>query len=462
MYTAFFSCTLVPQDYALFSSDTFWSFALLAVGFIGGLALIAHRFLLKTSTLVIGCAFMAIGVIAIRYAFNSPEHYQIIYSISAFVAGLGFGVMILHWYRAIRSLSEDRVEFAIPAAFALSFAVYYLVFAFKGSVSVYFIAFLPLVSLACLRRIQNGCDLNKPKELRAQKVKVRPLLGTLCLFLLAWINFGFFRIFAAPDYTSDRTLYYLIPFCISLFATLVIVLVSLRNVSFISISSAFRWAIALICIGYTVLFLNPYDDGIKLAGYAINFTAMFTVQIATFIVLPKLATRLEADLTRIAPFFLIAEGFGVFVGVHFAKLLFEVYAFSIHPAWCFLVISILVGAAMLVGLSPEHKFVFKRKREIQGNHEHDLDNLQQINAQILALEYNLSPRETDILGRLLLGHSRPKIRDELFISLNTVNVHVRNVYSKTDVHSQQELILLARKHELQNTEAEDTSLFALP
>ena len=48
------------------------------------------------------------------------------------------------------------------------------------------------------------------------------------------------------------------------------------------------------------------------------------------------------------------------------------------------------------------------------------------------------------LSCLIAGRSRPYIRDELVISLNTVHAHARNIFSKCNVHSQQELIDLAQ------------------
>ena len=45
---------------------------------------------------------------------------------------------------------------------------------------------------------------------------------------------------------------------------------------------------------------------------------------------------------------------------------------------------------------------------------------------------------------LLEGRSRPFIRDELVVSINTVSTHVRSIFAKCGVHSQQELMVLAR------------------
>lgn len=58
--------------------------------------------------------------------------------------------------------------------------------------------------------------------------------------------------------------------------------------------------------------------------------------------------------------------------------------------------------------------------------------------------YGLTEREVEVAELLLAGRSRPFIRDELLVSINTVGAHVRNIFAKCDVHSQQELIDLVR------------------
>ena len=44
---------------------------------------------------------------------------------------------------------------------------------------------------------------------------------------------------------------------------------------------------------------------------------------------------------------------------------------------------------------------------------------------------------------LLEGRSRPFIRDALYVSISTVDTHVRHIYAKTGVHNKQELINLS-------------------
>ena len=55
-------------------------------------------------------------------------------------------------------------------------------------------------------------------------------------------------------------------------------------------------------------------------------------------------------------------------------------------------------------------------------------------------EYGLTPRESEVLELVLRGRSGPYIEEKLFISKNTFQTHMRNVYNKMDIHSQQDLL----------------------
>ena len=63
---------------------------------------------------------------------------------------------------------------------------------------------------------------------------------------------------------------------------------------------------------------------------------------------------------------------------------------------------------------------------------------------LISVQYELTGRETEVLGYLLQGRSHPFIRDELGISKGTVDTHVRHIYQKCGVSTKQELISLAQ------------------
>lgn len=60
----------------------------------------------------------------------------------------------------------------------------------------------------------------------------------------------------------------------------------------------------------------------------------------------------------------------------------------------------------------------------------------------VARERGLTPRETQALELLARGYNTLAIQERMVISRGTAKTHIRNVYAKLDVHSQQELIEL--------------------
>lgn len=56
----------------------------------------------------------------------------------------------------------------------------------------------------------------------------------------------------------------------------------------------------------------------------------------------------------------------------------------------------------------------------------------------------LTRRETEILEQISTGKSRKRIAEELFIDLETVKSHIKNIYHKLNVHSKADAIKLAK------------------
>jgi DNA-binding NarL/FixJ family response regulator len=69
-------------------------------------------------------------------------------------------------------------------------------------------------------------------------------------------------------------------------------------------------------------------------------------------------------------------------------------------------------------------------------------------ARPAANNYNLTPREKEILGLLSKGNSYKMISTNLFLSLDTVRTHIKNIYGKLQVHSQTEAIAKASNERL--------------
>lgn len=60
--------------------------------------------------------------------------------------------------------------------------------------------------------------------------------------------------------------------------------------------------------------------------------------------------------------------------------------------------------------------------------------------EAIGREFGLTKRETEILALLARGRNAPFIQEKYIVSRNTVKTHIRHIYAKTNVHSQQEII----------------------
>jgi DNA-binding CsgD family transcriptional regulator len=63
-------------------------------------------------------------------------------------------------------------------------------------------------------------------------------------------------------------------------------------------------------------------------------------------------------------------------------------------------------------------------------------------------KYEMSKREQEVIELILAGKSNEQIKDELYISVNTVKKHISNIYLKLDVKSRSQLYHLVMKNSI--------------
>jgi DNA-binding NarL/FixJ family response regulator len=63
-------------------------------------------------------------------------------------------------------------------------------------------------------------------------------------------------------------------------------------------------------------------------------------------------------------------------------------------------------------------------------------------------EYNLTPREIEVLEQLSKGLKYNAIAENLFLSTGTIRKHVENIYAKLQVHNKLEAIQKAKNNNL--------------
>lgn len=63
-------------------------------------------------------------------------------------------------------------------------------------------------------------------------------------------------------------------------------------------------------------------------------------------------------------------------------------------------------------------------------------------------KYDLTPQERKVLSLLVVGYSYKMIASELFVSINTVRTHIKNIYLKLHVNCGREAVTLALKDKI--------------
>lgn len=69
-----------------------------------------------------------------------------------------------------------------------------------------------------------------------------------------------------------------------------------------------------------------------------------------------------------------------------------------------------------------------------------VDYFHENSANLQTKDYNLSSREKEVLGTLINGKNVKDIAGKLFISIDTVRFHFKNIYRKLNVRNQAELV----------------------
>lgn len=542
VYCSLFSCGLVPVVIRLCSIERSWVYSGIGEAVVAIAVIVVYTLLREKGrgnaaqrmigALGAGCA--CIGSVLIWVSHLDLSWYAALTVVGGLCCGAGLSLLGILWGSRFSYCDEEHIESTVPLSFVISFVVYFVLLAVKGPLFMVVDAVLPVVSTWIVFRPRCGRSVSADGEavgalacvgLRKQ---FSHLVSLFVLFFLIWFQIALFRVASSPMTYGGRFMHYLVPFSIAAVLAIAAFLTCMRQTRFLNFTFLYRWSVPLMIIGCGLLLIDLGIPEQHSAAYAVNFIAMFGVQMCVWVVAPKYVRRIG-----VSPFVLFgglfaAEGLGIFLALTLSLPLFDVGA----PALANLTL-IATGAvalvAMLVGFNPRWLFlsdvmrcftdavfamslprlacsacvspcsdagaagngvagaasagaagsgadeagmagandagsgveygvaasggmpfgfasssapgsVARSGSAVPLSAGEELAFIFEKTAEELQLRYGLTERETQIAALLLSGRSRPFIRDELVISLNTVHAHARNIYSKCGVHSQQEFM----------------------
>ena len=212
----------------------------------------------------------------------------------------------------------------------------------------------------------------------------------------------------------------------------------------------------LVAAGFLAVPLEGLGMG---TANALLYAGRLAFSVLSWTALAALCARNPAGAVMVLACGELANGVGVFMGLELGYLCNMLLV--AHPEVAAAVTSAAVLALFAYALTGLRGFSFAET--IRGvepaaplpspepaapSREQSLDAA----CDRLSAERGLTEREREVLGMLARGHNGYRIRDELTLSYNTVKTHVKRIYRKLDVHSQQELIDLV-EHEAEGGSA---------
>lgn len=522
VYCSLFSCGLVPVVIQLCSIERSWVYSGIGEA-VAAIAVIIVYALLREKGRgdaaqrmigVIGAGCACIGSVLIWVSHLDFSWYAALTVTGGLCCGAGLSLLGILWGSRFSYCDEEHIESTVPLSFVISFVVYFVLLAVKGPLFMVVDAVLPVVSTWIVFRPRCGRSVSADGEAigalaHAGLRRQLSHLGSLfVLYFLIWFQFALFRVASSPIGNGGRFMHYLVPFSIAAVLAIVAFLTCMRRTRFLNFTFLYRWSVPLMIIGCGLLLIDLGLPEQHSVAYAVNFIAMFGVQMCVWVVATKYVRRIG-----VSPFILFgglfaAEGLGIALALTLSLPLFDAGA----PALANLTLiatGVVALVAMLVGFNPRWLFLsdavrrftdaefamplqrsgcsgcsgtcpdasivggvaaganaafasvaeggapavasgvgvaggaadgFEPDSAVPLSAGEELASIFEKTAEELQSRYGLTERETQIAALLLSGRSRPFIRDELVISLNTVHAHARNIYSKCGVHSQQEFM----------------------
>ena len=468
-YLALYGCGIAPGNYVHNSLEYIWMVAGLAEAVVAlvGLAIARKSNLaLSKKAGIIAAVCAGIGSFALWLSYFHNETFWITFIIAGIFCGIALALMVAIWGSRLSCYDEAEIEFSVLVSFVIAFALYCILLPIPlwGALDLVAAILLPIASMA-IAFVHNPREQSIAQQLpntaAELKHEARRSLSVFVMLAALWFEIAYFRVLATPD-VGNRYTHYLIPFASAFVVTMLLFALLIRVSRYLNFTLAFRWSIPFMLLGFGLLYSNFNDTNTRIVAYGVNFIGMFGMQISYWIAIPKFVRRTKASPLIVSLFTAASEGIGIGAGCA-AGLYFG----TTLPDSTLLIMSMFFAAgvafvAMLVGFNPKWLFFrnVNREEHVRRSSEYptrsdggaESEPLEQVSLEGMFLRealrlqsaFGLTERETEVAALLLAGRSRPYIRDELVVSLNTVHAHARNIFAKCEVHSQQEFMDLAR------------------
>lgn len=296
-----------------------------------------------------------------------------------------------------------------------------------------FISALPTLSGILLWSTLKHVDKTFPPLLpRSMSAAVRPNIIVICVVVFSMCAVCTFVGGMIPQSVSTASFGLIVGTLSGGAMLLVLALIHIVSRKRLTIFQLSPWMIIVAMSAFALYLYGPeaYETACVIAlGCPLVFQVMLVVYFG------KLATKGYFAPSLMFALSLLCSQIGVAAGDILSLVIETLPAPTLETAASIIGFAFMLFQAALIILLTRQEFLLERLMS---------DPVPREKAELIcdemAVEFKLSPRETEILHLLAQGTSTNKIAEKFFISPNTVNTHIRHIYEKTSIHSRAELI----------------------
>ena len=386
----------------------------------------------------------SVCVAATTFAFLLSPSGAMLYVLAS-AGGFASSILWVQWGELYCRVDEDLMESSVAASLGVFIVAALLVFFLPSAVAGILDCLFPLASGVLLML----CENRQPKEYTFPLLKERArgssaaMVGLALCSMACSIATGFTTVsIAALSSWFDGEMLVVAYVCGASVA-IVMLTITLAHASRIDFSSMYEWAVPLIVFSLSLQVLGGFQA--NTLSIVLACSAAFYAEVLFFAIFSKITRR---------GLFVPSETFGIFRALVQLGFLLGGWLGSrsalqetAGTSACLALICVVVSMIPLY-LHLQKRFECPALSE-KGNPESatmsPFAREDQVFASIVQ-DFRLSPRESEVLSYLGKGRSVPYIREALVISKSTIETHIKHIYSKTGVHSKQELLDLVERY----------------
>lgn len=451
----------IPQDgYPLLSLEPLWNcsfagllIALVVLFFVGrkvsplaarpGFALVAGV-ITGVGTLLVSQASLLLV----------PQVFGVVYGAGAFLTGVGSAMEVALWGELLVRLGSRQTVVYFVSATIMSALIYPMVMALPAVAGQLLTAVLPVAEMLFFigqakRRasaVQDAVRVEREVGSRSLEtaegegfsIGCKGLYGAFgkifSLSLLFGLSYGIMKglfTMSSQELIGIRDLINVVALIIG--SAAVFLTTAIYKMDFCRLT--YQVALPLLAMGFLLFPLPGVANLVGFGFHQVGYQYFYTIIWAMW---PVFAQRFEAPDVQFACSGMLGvqsgQFFGSIIGSSIMQFVTSSYMLAMVSALLIFLI-LLVSAFGFGNVSSSNWLLFRPFGQEQ-------DNVPTFRRSVsrIGKSRGLTPREMDVLNLLVRGRNKKFISDNLVISEGTVKSHIRNIYRKLGVHSQQALI----------------------